>query len=294
MTSLFERIPPAPGAAAHEGSERSIGRMLLDAGKIRPEDAERALHLHKEQGLRFGEACVTLGLVTEADIQQALASQFSYPYLRPGQGDLDPELVAAYEPFSAQVEALRALRTQLLLRWFNDKRKVLPIVSPSPLDGRSYLAANLAIVFSQLGEETLLIDADMRQPRQHRTFRLSNQYGLSAVLSGRAKTDSADRIPHFSKLWVLPAGAVPPNPVELIGQPEFAHLIDRLARDFDVILIDTPAAESGADALAVAAHSGGALLLGREDHTRLKSMQALATGVQGANAEVVGGVLKCF
>ncbi|MGC5317045.1 CpsD/CapB family tyrosine-protein kinase, partial [Escherichia coli] len=79
------------------------------------------------------------------------------------------KVVAAYNPFSKQVEALRALRSQLMVRWFDidGKHKALSIVSPASGEGRSFIASNLAVVFSQLGERTLLIDADMRQPCQH-------------------------------------------------------------------------------------------------------------------------------
>src|SRR5690606_4220829 len=103
--------------------DRSIGQILLDSGKLKPSDAERVLRLQKEKGIRFGDACLQLRLVTQQDIDSALSQQFEYPYVRPGEADLSPELIAAYHPFSEQVEALRALRTQLLLRWFSPERK---------------------------------------------------------------------------------------------------------------------------------------------------------------------------
>jgi receptor protein-tyrosine kinase len=127
-------------------ANRSIGAILMDSGALTPEDAERILLLQKEQGLRFGEAAVKLGLLTEADIQYALSRQFSYAYLRT-VGDSRPlseDLVAAYQPFSARVEELRAIRSQLMLRWFDktEQRQVLTIAAPSAAKGRSHLAAN--------------------------------------------------------------------------------------------------------------------------------------------------------
>ena len=143
----------------HAGS--SIGAILVDSGKLTIEAAERILRLQKEQGLLFGDAALQLGLLTNEDIQFALARQYDYPYLLKGDGEVSSELVAAFQPFSPQVEALRALRSQLMLRWFTgqQERRALAIVSPARGEGRSYLAANLAVVFSQLGEHTLLIDA---------------------------------------------------------------------------------------------------------------------------------------
>ena len=147
-------------------SDRSIGAILVESGKLTQENAEPILRLQQEENLPFGEAAVKLGMLSPKDIQFALAHQYDYPYLMPGDGTVSNELLAAYQPFSPQVEALRGLRSQLLLRWFSGSReqKMLSIVSPGEGEGRSYLAANLALVFAQLGERTLLIDADMRAP----------------------------------------------------------------------------------------------------------------------------------
>jgi len=295
MSSMIERLsdgPSAPGLV--DAADRSIGKILLDAGKLKAGDAERALRLAKEKSIRFGEACVQLKLVTQADIDTALSRQFDYPYLRTGEANLSEELVAAYHPFSVQVEALRALRTQLLLRWFNPERKLLAIVSPAHGDGRSYLAANLAIVFSQLGERTLLVDADMRRARQHELFRLSNQYGLSALVTGRSSSAAIERIEDFANLSVLTAGATPPNPLELVSRPEFKDMLANESTRFDVVLIDTPAAESYSDAQAIAARAGGALVVAREGHSRIEALGRLTASVQSTQAEVVGCVLNWF
>lgn len=292
MSSMIERLGnEAPVAGLHT-ADRSIGRILLDAGKLRPGDAERALRLKKEKGIRFGEACVQLGLVTPADIDFALSRQFDYPYLRPGEANLGEELVAAYHPFSEQVEALRALRTQLLLRWFTPERKLLAVVSAVRGDGRTYLAANLAIVFSQLGERTLLIDADMRDARQHKLFSLTNQYGLSALLTGRVNGTAVERIAPFANLSVIAAGARPPNPLELVSRLEFKDMLAKESSNFDVVLIDTPAAESSSDAQAIAARAGGALLIAREDRSRVDALSRLTSAIQSSHAEVVGSVFN--
>ena len=154
---------------------RTLGAILVDGGQLKPEDAERVLQHQKENHLRFGEAAMRLGLISEADLQFALSRQFAYAYLRqiPGEARvLSEELVSAFQPFSSRVEQLRAIRSQLMLRWFDraEERQVLTIIGAERGEGRSYLAANLAIVFSQLGERTLLVDADMREPRQHFLF----------------------------------------------------------------------------------------------------------------------------
>lgn len=273
---------------------RSIGAILIDTGRLSTEDAERILRLQKEQGKRFGDAAIELGVLTEDDIRYALASQFDYPYLPPGDNSLSHELVAAYKPFSPVVEQLRALRSQLMLRWFDGEaeRKALAIISPGAGEGRSFIAANLAIVFSQLGERTLLIDADLRTPRQHELFKLGNSAGLSGLLAGRANTDAVVRVPSLLGLSVLPAGAVPPNPQELLGRAAFVETLYSLGRDYDVIIIDTPAASEYADAQTITARAGAGLMLARKNQSSIPDIVELTRSLQQSGATLVGSILN--
>jgi receptor protein-tyrosine kinase len=273
---------------------RSIGALLMDAGRITPEAAERILKLQRDKNLRFGEAAIELGLLTENDIQFALSRQFEYPYLMPGDTSINEAVIAAFKPFSPAVERLRALRSQLMLRCLNPdiENRSLAILSPENGDGRSYIAANLAVVFSQLGERTLLIDADLRRPCQHELFCLGNQAGLSAVLSGRAEPEGViSRIPNLLGLSVLPAGAIPPNPQELLGRPAFNKLLEYCRQHYDVVLIDTPAS-SNADAETIASRAGASLLIGRKHVTSSHRLQELVTSLRRTGAQVVGAVLN--
>ena len=275
-------------------ASRAIGAILIDAGKLTLADVERILVAQRERGLRFGEAAVELGLLTIHDLQFALARQYDFPYLQVGQSEVAEELIAAYQPFSSQVEALRALRSQLLVRWFTgeENRRILAVASPGRSDGRSYLAANLAVVFSQLGEHTLLIDADMRNPRQHQLFNLENRSGLSSILSNRGEVSDIARIPSFVDLSVMSAGPVPPNPQELLGRPLFTRLLGELAHEFDVIIIDTPAASMYADVQAIAQRAGGALLLARAKETRMADLRELAATLNQSGVAVVGSIFN--
>jgi len=284
-----------PTASSGTGN-RSIGAILIDTGKLTLDNAEHILHFQKEHRLQFGDAAIRLGLLTEADIQFALARQYDYPYLLAGEGRVSEELVAAYAPFGPQVEALRALRSQLMLRWFTDEaeRKTLAIASPGRSEGRSYLAANLAVVFSQLGEHTLLIDADLRNPRQHQLFGLENRSGLSSLLSSRGDAADVQRIPSFVDLSVLPAGPMPPNPQELLGRPAFARLLDEFSREFDVVIIDTPAGRDYADIQTIAVRASGALLVARRHQTSLINLGSLHETLRQMGVQVVGSVLSEF
>lgn len=280
-----------------EPSSRSIGAILVDSGRLSPDDAECILRFQKEQGVRFGEAAIELGLLTREDIRFALARQFDYPCISGDDTRLDGTLVAAYRPDMPIVEQLRALRSQLVLRWFEaapakaPARKVLAIVSPGKREGRSFIAANLAIVFSQLGERTLLIDADLRAPAQHSLFALGHGPGLSGMLSGRAGGEAIVRAPALRSLSILPAGPLPPNPQELLSRSTFSDVLDIATRHHDVVLIDTPAAGSYADALTVAIRAGGALMVARKDQSSLPGFRTLAHNLR-ASCTVVGSVLN--
>lgn len=275
---------------------RSIGSILVDSGRLSVTDAERILRLQKEQGRRFGDAAIDLGLVSQDDIRFALSQQFDYPYLPDGDASLSEELVAAYKPFSPAVEKLRTLRSQLMLRWFNAERQnnALTIMSPSNKEGRSFIAANLAIVFSQLGERTLLIDADLRAPRQHELFKLDANAGLSGMLASRIGPEAVVRVPTLLGLSVLPAGAIPPNPQELLGRTGFTLLLESLIRDFDVVIIDTPAANEHDEAQLIAKRAGAALMLARTNISSIPEVTQLARSLQQNGAMVVGSVLNDF
>ena len=280
--------------AAVTGASRSIGAILIDNGRLSTKNAEHILRLQKEQGKNFGDAAIQLGLLSEDDIRFGLARQFAYPYLASDDTSLSHELVAAYQPFSPVVEQLRALRSQLMLRWFDAEaeRKALAIVSPGRGEGRSFMAANLAIVFSQLGERTLLIDADLRQPRQHELFKLAKSSGLSGILADRAGAEAIMPVQSLLGLSVLPAGAVPPNPQELLGRPAFTETLHAHSHNFDVVIIDTPPGSEYADAQTIAVRAGAALMLTRKNHSSMAEIVRLTQSLRQFGATLVGAVLN--
>jgi chain length determinant protein tyrosine kinase EpsG len=302
--SSIKRHPAANSGEAHisakssvgSGSHSSIGTILVDSGRLSSENAERILRLQIEQDKRFGDVGMKLGLLTEEDIRFALSRQFDYLYLPQSDTSLNHELVAAYDPFGSVVEKLRALRGQLMLRWFNaeTRRNALAVVSPGQSEGRSFIAANLAIVFSQLGERTLLVDADLRNPRQQKLFKIGQSGGLSGMLAGRNGAEAIARISPLPGLSVLPAGAVPPNPQELIGRPVFAELLQTLIQNFDVVIVDTPGASTHAEALTIAVGTSSALVLARKNRSSVRDLATLARSLEQTRTTLVGSVLNDF
>lgn len=289
-------IPVNSSSMAPRG-ERSIGTILIQAGRLTFESAEKILQLQREQGLRFGDAALQLGLLTAADIELALSRQFDYPYLVRGESQVSEQVISAYAPFSPQAETLSVLRSQLMLRWFDSTvgGKALAIVSAGRGEGRSFIAANLAVAFAQLGRETLLIDADMRNPAQHTLFSIDNRSGLSAVLAGRGTADAETRrIAGLPGLTVLPAGAQPPNPLELLARPLFPQMLADWATEFEVIILDSPATAEHTDGQNIAARAGAALIVARKGSSRMAQVRDAAATVNHTSATIVGTVLNDF
>lgn len=287
---------PTAAPAAIEGEDRSIGDILAELRTLSAEQVEKALHYQREHGVRFGEAAVALGLATRDDVLYALAQQFHYPYATGEQRQVSSELVMLKEPFSPRAEAFRALRNQITMRLWTGTgpRSALAVISPDRGDGKTYMAANLAVALAQLGGgRTLLVDADMRDPRQHELFNLEPRaVGLSSVLGGRSDSQIIQQVPSVPGLFVLPVGAVPPNPLELLERAAFSALMRELTNKFDTVVVDTPAASHGADAAAIAARCGGALLVARRHRSHVGALQDFVGSFAGADVKIVGVVIN--
>jgi chain length determinant protein tyrosine kinase EpsG len=284
--------PPEPQTVA--GGERTIGDFLTTLRDLKPEQVERILAYQRDKGVRFGEAAVALGLASRDDVLAALSQQFDYPVATGAGARLGDELVALVDPFGARAEHFRSLRSQLMMRVFAGAapQPALAVISPDVGDGRSYCAANLAVVLAQLGGRTLLVDADLRSPRQHALFQLDNRAGLSSILSGRSDQGAIQPVAAVPSLFVLTAGTTPPNPLELVERASFGLLMRELTAKFDHVVIDTPAAVHGADASVVAARAGAALVVARKDKSRFATLQELVASFAGTPAQLAGVVFN--
>lgn len=275
--------------------DRSIGDIIAEANKLTTEQVERILAHQKSHGLRFGEAAVSLGLAKGEDVLWALSQQFHYPYAAGGGPAPSDELVLAAKPFSDQAEAFRTLRSQINMKLYgaDAPRRALAVISSHNGDGKTFFAANLAIAFSQLGGRTLLVDGDMRSPRQHEIFGLTGgSGGLSGILSGRSEANVIRPVRDLPSLFVMPVGTLPPNPTELVERPAFALLMRELATKFDHVIVDTPAAVHGSDYAVIAARCGAALALARKGVTRVAALQDLVGALGNTPTELAGVVMN--
>lgn len=296
-----DTLPPPPATAplreAAAGpivQDRAMGDLLREARNLTVEQVEKVLQYQREHGVRFGEAAIALGFVSPDDVLFALSQQFHYAYAPEDLKGLSTELVALRSPFSQQSEALRSIRSQLMMRVFADgtTRRALAIISPDPGDGKTYFSANIAVALAQLGGRTLLVDADMRGPRIHQLFGIDNTAGLSGVLSGRVESQVIQQIASLPNLFVLPVGATPPNPLELIERPAFTLLMRELLGKFDHVVVDTPAAAYGSDAQVIATRCGAALVIARKDKSRLAPLQDLVDSLTETPAKLAGVIMN--
>lgn len=281
-----DRLDPNPSQR-----ERSIGAIIAETRHLTAEQVESVLAYQKKHAVRFGEAAVATGLASADDVIFALAQQYHYPVSLEEQKQLSAELVALNRPFSQQGEAFRDLRSQIIMRvdpGSEVARRPLAVVSADIGDGKTFVAANLAVALAQLGGRTLLVDADMRSPRLHEVFGLKNSAGLSNILSGRTEGQVIQQVAGVQNLFVLPVGPTPPNPVELVERPAFGLLINELVSKFDHVVVDTPAAAYGSDAAVVAARCGSVLVVARRNESRIKAVGQLTQALEHSRAKVLG------
>ncbi len=286
-------------AVAEDGTavaDRSIGSIIAETRHLTAEQVEKVLHYQREKGIRFGEAAIALGYASTDDVLFALSQQFHYPYAAEDQRKANPELVALNQPFGVQAESFRAIRSQIMMRLFNEgqDRRAIAVVSPESGDGKTFFSANLAVTLAQLGGRTLLVDADMRGPRQHQVFGLSNNAGLSGILSGRAESKVIQQVPGVPSLFVLPVGITPPNPLELVERPAFGLLIRELLSKFDHVVVDTPAAKYGSDCAVIAARCGAALVVARQNKSSVNNLEELVSNLAETPATLAGVIFNEF
>lgn len=280
-----------------DSKDRSIGEIISNAFNLSEPQLQQILQHQKANGVKFGEAAVSLGMIKREDVLWALSQQFHYPYSNQntGQDQVSEELVVATQPFGEYAEIFRDVRSQLLMEAPQGlARRAIAVVSPGAGDGKSFFASNLAVAFSQLGGRTVLVDADMRTPRQHEIFGIDGaSSGLSGVLSGRTETNVIRPVQALPNLYVMPVGTIPPNPLELIQRPAFGMMLQELLSKFEHVIVDSAAANRGADAKLIAATCGSALVLGRKNVTKMNDLNDLVKAIS-KNSKVLGMLINDF
>jgi len=185
------------------------------------------------------------------------------------------ELPVIETPKSALTESFRALRANLKFLLKEKERKVIAISSTISGEGKTFCSVNLAAIIAMSGKKTLLISLDLRKPKIHKIFNLENQEGVSTYLIGKSDYTSIIHKTNINNLFVATSGPVPPNPAELIGAEEMAVFIDKLKKDFDNIIIDTPPVAVVSDALLLKDFVDIYLFMVRQDFSNKNVLQLL-------------------
>jgi capsular exopolysaccharide synthesis family protein len=202
-------------------------------------------------------------------------------------------IASSDEPTSPAAEAYRSLRTSLqFIRQAHELRTLL-VTSPAAAEGKTSTLANLGAVFAQGGERVALVSCDLRRPRLGTFFNIEEQSGLTTVLLGQQTLEQAlQQVPGYDCLWVLGAGAVPPNPAELLDGPGAREVFTALQENFDLVLVDSPPALPVTDALVLSKYADGTLLVVAAGQTRRAELQRAAERFAQAKSPVVGIVLN--
>jgi len=275
---------PEPLVSAWVGHKKIAHDKLADISKFQV-----------ERNLSFHCAAVELGILTPDDVAEALHRQRSM-LPKPGDYALSPDLAIAYDTTLKRAEVLRKLRYQLAVRWFAIQApcKSLAVVSSGSGDGKSRLAAELAIVFAQAGERTLLVDADLRSPRQHELFGIPNDCGLTSMLGDIGLLASAVPVHAVENLFVVPSGPLPDASRALLVLRRIEGMLKVASTDFDVIILDTPALNQYVDAQTISLAAGGALFCVRRNEVHVDRLREHVDMLQSIGVNVVGSTFNAF
>ncbi|WP_406944939.1 CpsD/CapB family tyrosine-protein kinase [Halobacillus sp. SY10] len=202
------------------------------------------------------------------------------------------QLIAHENPKSPIAEQFRTIRTNLQFTSVDTDLETMLVTSASPSEGKSITTANTAVVFAQQGKKTLLVDADMRKPTIHYTFRVDNTKGLSNYLvKSHLVTELASKT-DVEHLDVIPCGPIPPNPSELLGSDKMKSFIKEAKKTYDVVIFDMPPVLAVADAQVLSNAVDGVLLVVRSKQTEKEAIQKAKEQLDQTKANILGVVLN--
>lgn len=201
-------------------------------------------------------------------------------------------LISFTNPKSPIAEQFRTVRTNIQFSSVDAELQTMIVTSSGPAEGKSTVTANLAVVFAQQGKRVLLIDADLRKPTAHYTFRLENHVGLSNVLTRQATLDEAVKTTEQENLWVLTSGPIPPNPSEILGSRGMNAFLELAKNEYDVIILDSPPVLAVTDAQVLSNLADGVVLVVSSGKTEIDSAKKAKELLESAKAKIMGVVLN--
>lgn len=206
----------------------------------------------------------------------------------------DRRIVVLDDPLSPTAESYRGLRTSVQFLRSGGGLKVIQVTSPKPGDGKSTTTCNLAVVCGRAGQRVLVVDCDLRRPAVHEFFGLSNDEGVTSALRGDGTDVVVQDVPSEPNVSVVTSGPIPADPSELLSAPWVSSLLQRLAADYDLVLIDSPPVLPVADPIILAGLVDGVILVASATTTDRRQAARAADLLAQVEAEVLGAVLNAF
>ena len=194
-------------------------------------------------------------------------------------------------PRSISAEAYRSIRTSIQYSSIDKKIKTLVVTSSLASEGKSTVSGNLAYVLSENNNKVLLIDCDLRKPSLHKKFQVSNEKGITDLLINKCTFNEAVKIMSKS-VHLITAGTIPPNPAEIVGSKALKDFIDKIAKDYDYVVIDTPPVLAVTDAQLLAAKCDGTVLVVRAKRTKGRFIKAAYNELGKVRANLIGSILN--
>ena len=205
------------------------------------------------------------------------------------------EKILIKSPDSGFAESFRQVRANFQFAVANQSANTFMVTSPGPSEGKTTVMSNLAVSLAHAGQHVVAVDCDLRSPSLERLFsNVDRQPGLSNLLGGMI-TDFGIAIhpTEVEGVDIIPAGPRPPNPSELLGSLRMGELLDRLKREYDTVLLDTPPMLVVADASVVASQVDGVIIIVDGHSTRSSSLQASLDSIRNAHANIIGVIINC-
>ena len=201
-------------------------------------------------------------------------------------------LIANTHPRSPISEQYRTVRTNLQFASVDNEISSMLLTSAGPSEGKSMTTANLAVVYAQQGKKVLLVDADLRKPTIHYTFRLDNLRGLSNILVGETTLEEAAEASDITNLDVISCGPIPPNPSELLGSRRMQSFVEVAKQKYDMVIFDMPPVLAVTDAQILSNYVEGTILVVRSKKTENDAAKQAIEALESVHANVLGVVLN--
>ena len=201
-------------------------------------------------------------------------------------------LITYTDPTSPISEQFRTARTNIQFSSLNKEIKSIVFTSSGPSEGKSTVSNNLAVTWAEQGKRVIIVDADLRRPTVHRTFRVSNKIGLSSLLAGAASVNDAIHQTVINNLYVLTSGPVPPNPSELLGSVQMANLLDTLTHNYDIVVVDAPPVNSVTDAQVLSAKTDGTILVVPQNMADKKGVIRAKSLLEAVHTNILGAIMN--